>query len=81
MPQQQPHAERLWKLPRSEETLVSSIYRQYGKRVLTEDSIQPEEHDKHGPHAWCQFTNRKTRLSFPPLTLVFRPADSAGSLS
>lgn len=47
---------------------------------MTEDSLQPEEHDKHAPHARCEFTNRKTRVSFPPLTMVILPADTAGSL-
>ena len=66
----QPHAERLRKLWRSRGTLVSSSYRQYGNRVLTEDSLQPEEEEKLDPHARCQFTNRKTRLSVPHLTFA-----------
>ena len=48
---------------------------------MTEDSLRPEEHEKHSPHARCEFTNPKTRRSFPPLTVVFPPANSAGSLS
>lgn|GEM_PF-2611176 len=59
-------------------SLVSITYRQDGKQVLTGDSLQPEEHGKHGDIARCQLTNQNTRPRHPSLTNASRPANLAG---
>ena len=65
VPRRQPHAEQLRKLQWPGRTLVSSSYRQYRKRDLTEDSLQPEERKKLAPLARCSnfLTEKPTQIS------------------
>ena len=47
---------------------VSSSYRQYAKRDLTEDSLQPEEREKLEALPRNRFSNRKKVPICPKLT-------------